>query len=467
MKIQKLTISQTQKIALRLLEDPQVVTLLFGGGAGGAKSVIVCLWMIIQCHQYPGIRIGLGRKELKRLKETTVVTLLQKAHRYLGVEEQEYKYNAQSGIITYINGSSIQLVDMAYQPSDPEYDTFGSLEFTHVVIEEVGEIPEKAVDVLSSRKDRFLNKEYGIVGKTAMTCNPTQNFIRKRFYEVYKALGGGRYQTWELGRVELSDGSIVPAKLAFVHSLARDNPFISRNFLENLRSKPPSIRKRLLDGDWDYLEDNDLLMPTTLIDRAMTGLLPNIDNPPKGIGADIADKGIDKTVLSYVENFVLKHQKVVDIDKSEGAEPIGKQIALAIIRYAQERGVTARNVAFDCVGVGASTRDQLRDRGWNCIEYDAGAAPTEPGYYKLGSQAAWGMREDMDADKFKIHRELQTLENLRTEMLAHPYDDDPVIRVRKDKAKEELGHSPDYFDSAVMARWACLAEIEENYGIAW
>jgi len=32
--------------------------------------------------------------------------------------------------------------------------------------------------VLNTRKNRFLNKEYGIVGKTVMTCNPTQNFMR-------------------------------------------------------------------------------------------------------------------------------------------------------------------------------------------------------------------------------------------------------------------------------------------------
>jgi hypothetical protein len=109
----------------------------------------------------------------------------------------------------------------------------------------------------------------------------------------------------------------------------------------------------------------------------------------------------------------------------------------------------------------------LQGRGWYCLEFDAGARPTEPGYYNLGSEAKWKMREDMDADRCKIHRDLPTLDEWRTEALAHPYDSDPVIRVRKDKAKEELGHSPDYFDSSVMADWACKAGVAEDYGISW
>jgi hypothetical protein len=60
----------------------------------------------------------------------------------------------------------ILLIDMKYHPMDPEYDTFGSLELTHVVIEEVGGVQEKGVRVLNTRKNRFINKEYGILGKT-------------------------------------------------------------------------------------------------------------------------------------------------------------------------------------------------------------------------------------------------------------------------------------------------------------
>ena len=38
MSLLKLKLSQTQSLALRLLHDPTVVELLYGGGAGGARA---------------------------------------------------------------------------------------------------------------------------------------------------------------------------------------------------------------------------------------------------------------------------------------------------------------------------------------------------------------------------------------------------------------------------------------------
>src|SRR5688500_5234809 len=100
MSLPKLKLSPTQSLALHLLHDPTVVELLFGGGAGGAKSYVVCIWMVLECRNYAGIRIGLGREELKRLKQTTLVTLLSKVHKLLGVKESEYTYSEQTGVIT-------------------------------------------------------------------------------------------------------------------------------------------------------------------------------------------------------------------------------------------------------------------------------------------------------------------------------------------------------------------------------
>src|SRR3954447_26094625 len=112
----KLKLSPTQSLALRLLHDPQVVELLFGGGGGGGKSFLVCIWMVLECRRYAGTRIGLGREELVRLKQTTIVTLLNKVHPLLGVRDSEYVYNGQRGTVTYANGSQILHIDMAFHP---------------------------------------------------------------------------------------------------------------------------------------------------------------------------------------------------------------------------------------------------------------------------------------------------------------------------------------------------------------
>lgn len=455
-----LKLSQTQNLALTLLNDPQVTDLLFGGGAGGAKTVLVCIWMVLECRNYAGIRIGLGREELVRLKQTTVVTLLSKAHGYLGVSPNEFVYNEQKGVITYINGSQIQLVDLAWHPSDPNYDTFGSLEFTHVVVEEAGEVRKKAVDVLGSRKNRFMNTEYGIVGKTVLTCNPSQNFVRKEYYEPYKALGMGWYQKWPNGQVELPTGEIVESYRAFIRSLAADNPFISRNYIEELRRKPLAERKRLLQGDWDYEESDFMLFTDLILDRALRS---TVEPGHKFLGVDIADGGKDATQAGVVENDVLTEIIPIPIDKMSQVDP-AEQTALGIIKIAQQRGINPHDVGIDGVGVGAGTRVALRNKGWNIQVFIAGAAATQPGYGCLRDEQYWGLHEDMEAGRFGVYVGCPQLTELREELKPHEYaNDNKVIRVTPKSPgrgaaagksiKEILGRSPDRADCAVIGRW--------------
>jgi len=87
----EITPSRKQQQAFQLLNDPYVVELLFGGGAGGGKSLLVTLWAVIQCRQYPGIRIGLGRKEISNLRKTTTQTLLTETHKMLGVTSGDFR----------------------------------------------------------------------------------------------------------------------------------------------------------------------------------------------------------------------------------------------------------------------------------------------------------------------------------------------------------------------------------------
>ena len=90
-----ITLSRKQQLAFNVLSDPYVVDLLFGGGAGGGKSLLVTMWMAIECRKYPGITIGLGRKEMSNLGKTTVATLLTEAHKYLGVTPDDFTVEAE------------------------------------------------------------------------------------------------------------------------------------------------------------------------------------------------------------------------------------------------------------------------------------------------------------------------------------------------------------------------------------
>lgn len=443
--------SKTQKLALKLLNDPQITDLLFGGGAGGGKSLLVCLWAVLECLQYPGVRIGLGRKEITRLKQTTVVTLLREAHKLLNVQDGEFNYQEHKGLITYINGSGIQLVDLARQPSDPDCDRFGSLNFTHVIVEEVGEVGRKERDVFISRKNRFMNREYNLVGKSVATCNPSQNYIKAEYYKPYKNLGAGEWQKWEYGKVEI-DGKLQTAYRAFIRSLASDNPFLPRNYIEVLRKLPEAERKRLLEGNWDYEDDDLMLFKAITIDRS---LIDVIEAGPKCIGVDVADVGSDKTVLSLVEGNILVEQRTIEVQKTEA---IGEQIAMEIIKYAQQNGLDhnqARKIGIDTLGVGASTRDFMRSKGWYVSEFIAGASVEDIIFKNLRGQTIYGLAQAMDKGEFKIYSRLQTIDTLREQLMAHEYTTEErkiLVKPKKD-IKETLGVSPDYAESAYIAYW--------------
>lgn len=446
-----LTLSDRQHLAFVLLDHPQVTEVDFGGAAGGGKSLLVCLWMLKELIKYPGIRIGLGRKEGVRLRQTTIVTLLREAHPLMNVKDSDYRYQDQKGLITYKNGSSIQLVDLAYQPSDPDYDTLGSLNFTHVVIEEVGEVKKKARDVLGSRKNRFMNDKYNIVGKTVLTQNPSQNFTRQEFFEPYKKLGMGSHRIWAIGQVETMKGVMKTAYRAFVKSLPTDNPFLPRNYIEVLKGLPPQERKRLFDGDWNYMDDSDGLFPALMMDRATTYQFPELRSP-RYIGVDVADKGKDNTVVTLIENGVAIKQVELIVDTS-GEKPISELLSNALIKFAQQHGFTAneaRQIAIEGNGVGVGMRDFMRSKGWFVSVYEA--------TQKSRSQAYWMLHTALESGELMIHNEFdQTADGeVRKQLAVHTYETGPdlqAIVLPKKKVKEELGYSPDHADSLMIANW--------------
>lgn len=445
----KLKLSEKQLLAFELLDDPQVVELDFGGAAGGAKSWTVGLWMVLQCKQYPGIRIGLGRREMVRLKQTSLVTLLREVHPILDIQEADYTYSDGKNVVRYGNGSEIQLFDLNWQPSDPDYDTLGSLNLTHVVIEEIGEVRKKAKDVFGSRKDRFMNQVYGITGKLVMTQNPSRNFTRDEFYEPYKKLGMGDYQKWVIGDVFVQ-GVKLPAYRVFVKSLPTDNPFLSKNYIETLKRLPTQERKRLFKGDWDYMDDEDMLFKSSLLDKATIHTLDHSETPQKFFGVDVADKGKDKTIVSYMVDGVLTEQRRLNVDTT-GEKPISELYALELIKYAQQKGIgpdQADVIALEGNGVGVGMRDFMRSKGWFITVYEATSISRSQGYYDYS--------QDMDSGDAQIYGELPTLSELKKQLGVHTFEFDDQLRpkvLQKKKIKEELGYSPDEADSAMIANW--------------
>lgn len=445
-----LTISEVQHLAMEQFDDPQVVRIIFGGGAAGGKSFLIGLLVAMACKKYPGTRWALARKELKSLKQTTLATLISKVHRVLGISEADYKLNLLDSTLEYTNGSSILLLDLTAKPSDPEMESLGSLELTGAFVDEIGEVNKKAFDILASRVNRWLNTEYKITGKIVGSTNPSPGFVRQEFFDKYESNGGGRIQKWQNGHVFVN-GERVPAYDVYIKSTAIDNPFIDENYVEGLRRLPPQERKRLLDGDWNYLDEDNSLFTMAIVDKMTVFDIPEEGEKfEKYIGVDPADAGKDSTVVTLVEQGVITKQVEIKSPTMKDAA-IGFHIAGKLIAFAEANGFSkplAKHITIEGNGVGASLRDALRTLGWNVNVYTATLQTRNEGYYQF--------MLDADAGAIKILNTLVEEGTLLRQLAAHRYDMDsgkPAVTRKKD-LRQILGRSPDHADSAMIANMA-------------
>ena len=427
-----------------------------------SKSMCMGMAIVILARKYPGIRFFVGRKTLKSLKQSTINTLLTKVHPLMGVKDDEFAIHYQDMTMDYKNSSKIIFGELETQPSDPDFSRVGSLEIDVAFIDEAGEITLEAKNAIKSRVGRgIMTSKYDIPGKLILSANPSSNFLRQEYYDNYIRLGGGSFQKWQIGEITLSEGTPnehkIPAYRGFLRMGAYDNPFLPQSYIDNLKTLPDRQRKRLLDGNWDYLDEDDMLFKSGLLEKAMAYEIPQdnqVVKPLVAIGCDIADKGKDRSVFTLVKNGVAITQKVSSVQtnwEQTSEKPLGALLADELIEFAQRNGITskeARNIAIETNGVGASIRDIMKMRGWYITEYVATHKSRSENYYQL--------MLDMDSGALKVAHDLIGLDDLKRELSAHTYEmvnQEPSV-CKKDKIKQAIGRSPDLADSLCIANFA-------------
>lgn len=63
---------------------------------------------------YPGTKWFIGREELKRLRESTLITFFKVCTQYGIKRDKDFKYNGQDHYIQFANNSRIDLLDLRY-----------------------------------------------------------------------------------------------------------------------------------------------------------------------------------------------------------------------------------------------------------------------------------------------------------------------------------------------------------------
>lgn len=432
---------EKQEQALCILTDKETEEFGYGGGAGGAKSWTGCAWLAFMCKCFPDTRWFIGREELKRITESTLITFFKVCKRY-GIKD--YKYNGQYHFIQFENGSRIDLLDLKFMPSDQLYERYGSTEYTGGWIEEGGEVHFGAYDTLKTRIGRHNNDLYGILGKLLVTLNPKKNWCHQVFWKPFKA-------------------GLLPKAIKFLQALVTDNPYIDSGYIEKLNAIKDKVRKqRLLHGNFDYDDDDNALMAYD----AITDLFSNAFVPEGEwyITGDVARFGKDKSTI-----FLWKGYRVVEIHTLEHKKTTEVSAFIEELRLKHE--IPLSHVLVDEDGVGGGVVDQL---GCNGFVNNSSALPnpvdqSKENYSNLKSQCSYILADCVNERKMYIMTQDSVIREMIIEELEQvkkkdPDSDKKLAVVSKDIVKSLLGRSPDYGDNLMMRMWFEIGFIFKPVG---
>jgi phage terminase large subunit len=433
-------LTKKQSVAWEYLADKNTNELLFGGSAGGGKSMLGCIWITSMCIQYPGTRWLIGRTVLTQLRLTTLRTMFD-VFTMMGLSnEKHYNYNAQSNIITFYNKSEVILKDLELKPSDPHFDSLGSLEITGGFLDEVSQMTQMAYTIVKSRIRYKLN-EYNLIPKLLLTCNPSNTWSKKEFYLPY-----------------IQD--TLEENKKFIPSLPLDNPHLPPSYIETLRSLPELQRRRLLEGDWDFLDSSDNLFNFESITGSVFKFIPN-ENDKKYLTLDVARFGDDRSVaVIWVGKCITEVFVYTKLDATQLVSHVKELMA----KY----GIHPLNVIVDSDGVGGPVADMLR--GTNFV--NNARALHDQNFINLKSQCYVKLAEMLDAGEISINiLNPMIVDELTQELLSiklKDVDKDTKVSVMsKDQIKKMIGKSPDLADALMMGMLPHIKSLKATgrYGI--
>ena len=423
-----------QKLAMSALLDHEngITEVMYGGAAGGGKSYLGCAWIIIGCLTWAGTRWLIGRAVLKSLKETTLNTFFDVCRLWELEEGKHWTFNTKDNIIRFkkeFGGSEILLKDLFQYPSDPEFDSLGSLEITGAFLDEVSQITQKAKDIVMSRI-RYKLDEHDLIPKSLYATNPTKNWGYTQFYKPFK---GNRMEDYRM----------------FVPALPGDNPNLSPHYIANLNKLPDGSKQRLLHGNWEYDDDIATMIPYPKI---MDIFKSRIGGGQRYISADIARQGRDKTVVGVWDGFRL--ERIEELEKNKIPEA-----ADLIKRLRFEHKVHWENVCVDEDGVGGGVLDLLDDKAVGIINNSTPVKieGEKENFGNLKAQLYFYLAKFINEDKIYVRAKPGQREDICRELEVvkrRDVDKDGKFYVlQKSEIKDLIGRSPDYSDMMAYRMW--------------
>ncbi len=446
----RLKLSPKQDEAFSILRDKETTELFYGGGAGGGKSYLGCIWLVFSCLAYPGTRWLMGRAQLKSLKQSTFLSFLAVLKDWGLKKDKDWKFNSIEGVFTFTNGSTVYLKDLFLYPSDPEFDSLGSTEYTGAFMDEVSEITPKAKEIVGSRL-RFKLSEYNLKGKLFMASNPCKGWAYSDFWRPW------------------TEDKLKPYR-KFIPALVGDNPFLGGDkgdYAENLRKLSKNSRERLLYGNWNYDDDPSILFEYDKILDIFTNHIDIPSRADKYITCDVARFGADKTVAIVWNDWYIEEIKY--LNKSSVPE-----VVKLVENLAEIHGIPHSNIIIDDDGVGGGAVDYVENsKGFvnNSTPVETEFSKKFHNYGNLKTQCYFKLAEVVNKGKIGcydvpqeikewITRDLEQIKVQTATTSINVLKEGKLSIISKEKIREALGRSTDFSDAMMMR---CYFDLNSYY----
>lgn len=423
----QIQLTQKQKILRNKFLDRNITEILYWGWARWWKSRGVCEIITMTCINREWIVRLVWREERDDLRKTTLTTLIKVLNRHWLVAWTDYTLNLQTKELKFFNGSKVLFVPLKQQPSDPEFNWLGSYEITYGFVDEAQQVSRKAIDIILSRCTEKI-KEYDLVGKIIMTCNPMKCHLYNDFIKPWM-------------------NNELPFDRVFIPSLYKDNPYIDhKKYEESLKRADKITKERLLKGNREYDDDPTKLYSYDDICDLFTNKGEKWEHY---ITSDIARLGSDKTVVIVWDWWI---GKVFSYTKNKTTH------TAAIIKQLQyQYDVKNSNTICDEDWVGWWVVDMLECKWFvnNSSPILSDKDKEIRNYKNLKDQCYFELEPIISSWKIRLEVDNDTIKETIIEELDVIKQKNPdkwwkLQILTKEEIKQLINRSPDFADSIAM-----------------
>ncbi len=209
--------------------------VLYGGAKGGGKSYIL-RWSLIKLlckwanEGHIGVRVGLFCEDYPSLKDRQITKIETEFPQWLG-KLSDNQIQGMSFILKPEYGSGVLALRNLDDPSK-----YASSEFAAVAIDELTKNEKVVFDQF-----RSIMRWPGIAETKFMAgTNPGgigHEWVKKLWIEK-----------------QFDENEPEKEQFYFIQAFAKDNPYLSKLYIEQLKGLPEKLRKAYLEGDWNIFE---------------------------------------------------------------------------------------------------------------------------------------------------------------------------------------------------------------------